>query len=161
MVPRKTATTTIKKNTRCSLMYHNILARAFRNMHGLPKAFVDDDGLDTSEFVQQSSPEAFHKALRVRAGKANEYFSSQATLPKLFISTLSVTPMEKVMFQFMYWQKTEAYLKKVNPPVVTMSHPISSPACQAIRTLCDHMTTERLFVHDPESLSIFDVAASF
>ena len=140
-------------------MYHNIILRAIRNLHGLPM-LLESDVCETSEFLQNNCQDTFQKALRVRASKAMEYFSATETLPKLFLSSLAVTPMEKVMFQFMHWQKTEAYLRKINPPLVAMSHSVTSPVCKAIRYLCKNMTTGALFPDELDSLSILEVATS-
>lgn len=111
--------------------------------------------------MQDTCPETFQKVLRIRASKTVDFLSDRETLPKLFLSTLSITPMEKVMFQFMHWQKTEAYLKSIDPPMVSMSHPVSSPACRAIRVLCGHMTSGLMSPTDPNSFSIMEIAQCF
>ena len=143
-------------------MYHQIILRAFESLHGMSKKRKnEDESCAITEFMKDTCPETFQKVLRVRAAKTMEFFSNDETLPKLFLSTLSVTPMEKLMFQFLQWQKTDAYLRTVDPPMVTMAHPISSPACKAIRTLCGHMTTGKIFPSDPDSFSIMEIAQCF
>lgn len=143
-------------------MYHQVLRRAFEMLHGVAiKDKTAEESCAITEFMQDTCPETFQKVLRIRASKTVDFLSDRETLPKLFLSTLAVIPMEKVMFQFMHWQKTEAYLKSIDPPMVSMSHPVSSPACRAIRVLCGHMTSGLMSPTDPSSLSIMEIAQCF
>ena len=70
---------------RCSLMYHQIILRAFESLHGMSKKRKnEDESCAITEFMKDTCPETFQKVLRVRAAKTMEFFSNDETLPKLF-----------------------------------------------------------------------------
>ena len=113
----------------------------------------------TSEFLQpETSTELYQKVLRVKAIKTYQWLQSQTAVYRMFLSTLAVTPMEQLMFCFLRWQRRDAYLRKQNPPVVMMTDPTLSPACNAIRSLCDQLKTGKVFPHHDDSISIMDAA---
>ena len=143
------------------MMYHNILFRAFASLHGNCPTMCDGDEVmpSTSEFLQsETSTELYQKVLRVKATKTYQWLQSQTSVYRMFLSTLAVTPMEQLMFCFLRWQRMDAYLRKENPPVVMMADPTLSPACNAIRSICDQLKTGKLFPHDAESILIMEAA---
>ena len=117
--------------------YHQILLQAFSRLHGLSQAklkimrreFMESDQLiATSEFLQESgSMELHRKALRVKAFKAHEFLSGKDTPQKVLLSTVFITPLERMMWKFLEWQGSDECLSAELPPLVQMTHETLSP----------------------------------
>lgn len=148
-------------------MYHRVLYRAFCSLHGVNKstpmnAPLEDDIVLTSEFSQvDDAQEIYRKALRVKTSRTMHWLDDPASLPKLLLSTLAVTPMEHIMFRFMQWQKLDKYLEKSNPTLALMAYSSTSPAQKGIMTYCSQMTSGLLYPEESDSISLYEVAASF
>ena len=149
-------------------MYHRVLHRAFHSLHGLNpakqnlSALPDDDAvLPTSAFLEaEHSVDHFRRVLRVKAKKTLDWLSNPETASRLFLSVLTVAPMEFVMFRFMEWLKSDAYLKH-NPPLAQMAFVGTSPAAEALRFIANQIKTGMLFPdQDGGGIALIDVAKS-
>ena len=120
---------------------------------------ADDTMLATSEFIEsEGSVELYRKTLRIKAKKSLDWVRDTTSCYKLLLSALVVSPLERIMYTFMQWQHTQAFLSKASPPAVVMANPTRSPACAAMRQLCGQMRSGKLIPDVADSTTLVDLA---
>ncbi|CAE7556732.1 unnamed protein product [Symbiodinium necroappetens] len=151
---------------RCALGYHSVLATGLMHLHGITREKptvlnddADDTMLATSEFIEsEGSVELYRKTLRIKAKKSLDWVRDTTSCYKLLLSALVVSPLERIMYTFMQWQHTQAFLSKASPPAVVMANPTRSPACAAMRQLCGQMRSGKLIPDVADSTTLVDLA---
>ena len=150
------------------MVYHQVLRQGFFRLHNLrvdkPLAAMpsaDDNAvIPASEYIQSLvSVDLYRKSLRVKSSKTLQWLADASSASTLLVSTLAVSPLERIMWHFMQWQQEEAYLKEADGPITQLANPDRSPVCDGMRTLCLRMTTGRVFPDTPGSPSIQELAA--
>eukprot|EP00439_Symbiodinium_sp_Y106_P068934 s1213_g11.t2 len=151
---------------KCALGYHSVLATGLMHLHGITREKnhmlnddTDDTMLATSEFIEsEGSIELYRKTLRIKAKKSLDWVRDTTSCYKLLLSALVISPMERIMYTFMKWQRTQAFLSKTSPPAVLMANPSRSPACAAMPQLCGQMQTGRLMPDVADSTALVELA---
>ena len=134
--------------------YHNILWRAFLLMHVSPAGgndlpqVMDERQEECNELVSAvelvgdaTESEHFLRVLRIKSFKVYEWLQSEKTAYNLLTCVLATQMLERVMWCFMGWQKSETWMTLENAPLIRMSNMHTSPAASAIRELSAMMQT--------------------
>jgi len=144
------------------LGYHQILREGFRRLHGKQSSLGvsgDEDvtGAEMIEAQSGDSTDLYRKVLRVKAKKTMVWLENEDSVYRLSMSVISVSPMERIMYQFMKWQENEAYLLECDPPMVVMASSSRSPACIAMREIIAVMLTGLIFPEGALQVSVDDL----
>ena len=133
---------------RCTLGYHNLLARAFCRLHGAPleKTTAGGDlklgGQESSEQVATAdlleaieNQEVYQKTMRIKAFKAYQWLATPCIVHDVLLVSTIMGPLEQCMYKFMAWQNEDAQLWELTSPVIEMTS-ARSPAVDAAMQLC-------------------------
>ena len=138
--------------------YHQILRVGFEMLHGKGSTTMSErDDITGTELIEAQagdSTELYRKVMRVKAGKTFDWLKNNNSVYDVFLSVLSVSPMEHIMHQFMKWQETEADLREIDPPMVVMTSAVRSPACIGMREILSTMFSGQVFSDGDSAVSI-------
>lgn len=114
-------------------------------------------GAELIEAPTGNSSDLYRKVLRVKAGKTLQWLDENRSVYNVFLSVVWVTLMERIMYQFMKWQETQAYLLEIDPPMVVMASSLRSPACVAIRDMIGTMLSGKAPGQGDSEVTIADL----
>lgn len=133
------------------MIYHNILRIGFELTFGnakvLKEQFESAEGqMMATDFLQVSvmpstSTDFWRRTMRINAFRAFQWLANEKSVYDLLIATLSVGPLEKVMWTFLSWQGRGQLVDDDASPIARMASQ-RSPARQAVHELLTFMLTE-------------------
>ena len=103
-----------------------------------------------------SENDGYRKQLRIKAYKAFEWLKSEYTVYNLSICALVSGALEKIMWSFMKWQHTDAWLSMDTAPLLQMSNPKRSPAVRCMNELSSMMQTLEISTSSGMGLTIME-----
>lgn len=122
--------------------YHNLMYRAFVDMHKGSSENLECGKQESTEMVQAvemiadaADQQNYRKALRIKSFKAFEWLQSEKTVYNLLTCVLISQALETIMWTFMAWQRESAWLTLESAPLIRMANSKSSPAVQAMKEL--------------------------
>ena len=112
------------------------------------------------ELIEDTTePDKFKKTLRIKSFKAFEWLEEDRTTYYLLTSVLATQMLERVMWTFFHWQKTDSWLKLESAPLIQMANMKTSPAVAALADIGKLMATRSVEVPAAGMVNLDDLLA--